>query len=87
MFQGPPNPGFRSAKRRKLRFSQKGLTRFQKFFSIWVPVNTLHDWRAKLERAYSLMVYYCKNTECCIKVAPCISKSTQYCKGGLPFEL
>ena len=25
---------------RKLRFSQKGLARFQKFFSIQVPVNT-----------------------------------------------
>ena len=25
---------------RKLRFSQKGLARFQKFFSMWVPVNS-----------------------------------------------
>ena len=43
---------------RKLRFFVKGLTRFQKFFSIWVPVNTQQDWRAKLESAYSLMVHY-----------------------------
>ena len=31
---------------RKLRFSQKGLAKFQKFFSIWVPVNT---WKTGLE--------------------------------------
>ena len=34
---------------RKLKFSHEGLTRFQKFFSIWVAVK---DWRAKLESAY-----------------------------------
>ena len=34
---------------RKLRFSQKGLARFQIFFSIWVHINTYQDWSAKLE--------------------------------------
>ena len=32
------------------------LTQFQKFFSIWDPANSLQDWRAKLESAYSLMI-------------------------------
>ena len=47
----------KSAKR---GFSQKGLTRFQKFCSIWVPVKSNQDWRPNLESAYSLMVHYCK---------------------------
>ena len=47
-----------------MRFSQKGLTKFQKFFSIWVPENTKQDWRVKLESVYSLVVHYCKNTVC-----------------------
>ena len=62
MSQGLPNPGFRSVRVKKLKFSQKRHTRFKKFFSIWVPVNTLQDWRGKLESAFSLMVYYCRNT-------------------------
>ena len=45
-----------------LRFYQKGLTTFQKFFSIWVSMNTWQDWKAKLESPYSLMVHDCKNT-------------------------
>ena len=31
-------------------------TRFQKFFSIWVPMHTKQDWKAKLESAYSFIV-------------------------------
>ena len=58
MSQGPPNPAFRSVR------LEKGLTRFQKFFSIWVPMNPSQDWKAKLESAYSLMVQNCKNTVC-----------------------
>ena len=51
---------------RKLRFFKKdSVTRFQKFFSLSVPVNTKQDWIAKLESAYTLMVHYCKNTVCC----------------------
>ena len=53
-----------TGKSTKRGFFQKGLTRFQKFFSISFPVNTWQDWRAKLESAYSLMVHYCKNTVC-----------------------
>ena len=34
---------------RKPRFTQKGLTRFQKFFSSWVPMQA---WKAKLEGAF-----------------------------------
>ena len=50
-------------KSRNMRFSQKGLTTFQKLFSIWIPMNPLSDWKAKLESVYSLMVQNCKNTE------------------------
>ena len=31
---------------------------------MWVPMNPLLDWKAKLENAYSLMVRNCKNTVC-----------------------
>ena len=53
-----------AGKSTKRGFFQKGLTRFQKFISIWVPVNSQQDWRGKLESAYSLMVHYCKNIVC-----------------------
>ena len=44
---------------RKLRFSEKRLTRFQKFFSIWVPMNAQQAWKAKLEEAH-FGVHICK---------------------------
>ena len=47
MSQGPPNPGFRSV-RVENRFSQKGLTRFQKFFLIWVKVHNTNRQLLKL---------------------------------------
>ena len=63
MPQGQQNPGFRSV-RVKMRFSQKGLKRFQKKISIWLPVNTQQDWSAKSESADSLIVHYHRNTVC-----------------------
>ena len=45
-------------------------------FSIWVPVYTQQDyWRAKLESAYSLIVYYCKNTVCFTKFQSYIQRT------------
>ena len=50
----------------KLRFSQKGLTTFEK----WVLID---EYLARLESAYSLMVHYCKKNS----VSP--FHRTQYC--------
>ena len=50
MSQGLPNPGFRSARVEILRFSQKGLKRFQKFFLILVPVKYLARLDSKIRK-------------------------------------
>ena len=48
----------------KLRISSKGLATFQKFFSIWVSMNTQQAWKAKLEGALSFDIHNCKKTRC-----------------------
>ena len=40
MFQGPPNPGFRSVKVQTEDFLKKRLKTFKKFFLLRVPMNT-----------------------------------------------
>ena len=64
MSQGPSNPGFRSVKVQTKDFFQKGLTTFQKFFSIWVPMNIWQAWKAKLEGALSFDIHNCKKKKC-----------------------
>ena len=64
MSQGPSNPGFRSVKVQTKDFFQKGLTIFQNFFSIWVPMNIQQAWNAKLEGALSFDIHNCKKAVC-----------------------
>ena len=68
MPQGQPNPWFRSIRVQNWDFLKKDSKDFKNSFQsgfLWIP-----NWRAKLESAYSLMVHYCKNTECVVKGWP-----------------
>ena len=41
---------------------QKCIIIFEKLFLLWVPMNIQKDWKAKLERGYSVMLKYSKIT-------------------------
>ena len=58
MSQRQPNPGFRSVQTDE--FLIKGLTNFQKFFSIWASKNNQQAWKAKLACALSFDIHNCK---------------------------
>ena len=60
LFQGLPNPGFRSVKVQTETFLKKGLTGFQKLYSFRVPMNPYQAWKAKLEGALFFGVHNCK---------------------------